>query len=170
MSYCSSCGTPLPEGARFCPSCGSPVQFVQKSTAIYDLNKEKREAVSAGRRALSSLNDARNELNKAKNWGIVDILGGGAITSIIKRSKMNDAQKYIDLAKRDLQIFSHELSDVAGLMDIEIDTNDFLSFADLFFDGFGVDFLVQDRINKARRQLDEAILRVERILRQIEIS
>ena len=34
---------------------------------------------------------------------------------------------------------------------LNIDTGDFLSFADYFFDGFVVDWVVQDRINNAKK-------------------
>ena len=37
----------------------------------YDLEKEKREAVDAGNRALRSLRAAQDNLNSAKNWGIL---------------------------------------------------------------------------------------------------
>ena len=39
----------------------------------YDLEKEKREAVDAGNRALRSLRAAQDNLNSAKNWGIWDM-------------------------------------------------------------------------------------------------
>ena len=45
----------------------------------YNHQKEIREAINAGKRAKASLNEARNKLNSAKNWGIFDILGGGLI-------------------------------------------------------------------------------------------
>ena len=41
----------------------------------YDIEKEKREAIEAGRRALSSLQTAKENLNSAKNWGLVVLLG-----------------------------------------------------------------------------------------------
>ncbi|WP_242946310.1 hypothetical protein [Anaerostipes sp. 494a] len=50
---------------------------------------------------------------------------------------------------------------------LDIETGDFLSFANWFFDGFVVDWMVQDRINQASRQVAEAIRRVEGILRQL---
>ena len=46
----------------------------------YDIEKEKREAIEAGRRALSSLRTAKENLNSAKNWGLVDMFGGGFFT------------------------------------------------------------------------------------------
>ena len=36
----------------------------------YDIEKEKREAIEAGRRALNSLQAAKENLNSAKNWGL----------------------------------------------------------------------------------------------------
>ena len=45
----------------------------------YDIEKEKREAIEAGQRALSSLRTAEENLNSAKNWGLVDMFGGGIL-------------------------------------------------------------------------------------------
>ena len=39
----------------------------------YDIEKEKREAIEAGRRALNSLRAAKENLNSAKNSGLVDM-------------------------------------------------------------------------------------------------
>ena len=51
---------------------------------------------------------------------------------------------------------------------LNINTGDFLSFADYFFDGFVVDWMVQDRINNARHQVEEAIRRTEYIINQLQ--
>ena len=40
---------------------------------VFDIEKEKREAIEAGYRALDSLHAAEKNLNSAKNWGMVDI-------------------------------------------------------------------------------------------------
>ena len=53
----------------------------------YDIEKEKREAIEAGRRALNSLRTAKENLNSAKNWGLVDMFGGGFFTTLLKHSK-----------------------------------------------------------------------------------
>lgn len=134
----------------------------------YDLQKEKREAIEAGQRALSSLYQAKENLNSAKNWGLWDMFGGGMISSLVKHSKMNRAKQDMEQAKYDLQNFSRELADVNGVYHLNIETEDFLSFADWFFDNIIIDWMIQDRINKARDQVDEAIARVEDIVRQLE--
>ena len=133
----------------------------------YDIEKEKREAVDAGNRALQSLHEAQRNLESAKNWGLWDMIGGGFISTMAKQSKMNRARENMEQAKFDLRNFSRELNDVNMVCNLNIDTGDFLSFADYFFDGLVADWLVQDRIHNARQQVDEAIRRVEQILRQL---
>ena len=71
-------------------------------------------------------------------------------------------------AKYELRNFSRELRDVSVSYHLEMETGDFLSFADWFFDSFLVDWMVQDRINKARDQVAQAIWKVENILRQLQ--
>lgn len=127
----------------------------------YDIEKEKRKAIEAGQRALSSLRTAKENLNSAKNWGLVDMFGGGFFSTMLKHSKMEQA-------KYDLRNFSRELNDVNVACNLNINTGDFLSFADYFFDGFVVDWMVQDRINNARHQVEEAIRRTEYIINQLQ--
>lgn len=134
----------------------------------FDLEKEKREAIEAGKRALCSLREAQKNLQSAKNWGIWDMLGGGFISTMAKHSKMDRAKQNMEQAKYDLKKFSKELDDVNMNYHLELQTGDFLSFADWFFDGFFVDWMVQDRINQASDQVSNAIYRVENILRQLQ--
>ena len=135
---------------------------------MYGIEKEKREAINAGNRALNSLRTAQENLNSAKNWGLVDMFGGGFFTTMLKHSKMDQARQNMEQAKYDLCNFSKELNDVNMAYDLNIDIGDFLSFADYFFDGFVVDWMVQDRINTAKCQLDEAIRRTEYIVNQLQ--
>ena len=134
----------------------------------YNVEKEKREAIEAGQRALNNLHTARENLNSAKNWGLVDMFGGGFFTTMMKQSRMDQAKRNMDLAKLALRNFSKELNDVNIDCNLNLDMGDFLTFADYFFDGFAVDWMVQDRINKARNQVEEAIQRVEHALNQLQ--
>jgi len=134
----------------------------------YDFNKEKEEAIAAGTKALQSLKRAQEQLNSARNWGIYDIIGGGFISSMIKHGKMDKAQMYMEEARYDLKKFSKELQDVDQLCTADIGSNDFLRFADCFFDGFVSDILMQSRINEARKQVDEAIMAVEFSLKRLK--
>lgn len=129
------------------------------------IDRERQEAIDAGERALDSLYGVRKELESAGNWGLLDMFGGGMFTTFVKHSKMNDAQRYMERAKRDLAAFSRELADVSETLNIN--TGDFLSLADYFFDGFLADMMVQSRIHDAQRQVDDAIYRVESILSRL---
>lgn len=137
-------------------------------TMLYDENKEKYEALRAGRRALDSLYDAKDCLNSASNWGIVDLLGGGMFSSMLKQSKVQDARRCVERAKRDLYTFSKELQDVRGMSFPDIDMDGFVSFADIFFDNFLVDMFVQNKMSQAKRQVQDAIYQVEMIVEQLE--
>lgn len=134
---------------------------------MYDESKEIREAVISGEKALVSLKDSKRYLDSARNWGVVDIFGGDLFSGLMKHSNIDKASQAMDRAKHDLRDFQQELHDVHDLPDMHIDMGDFMTFADYFFDGFIVDFMVQSKINEARQQVNNAISRVEGILRQI---
>lgn len=123
--------------------------------------REIREAIDAADNALHHLKSARTYLDKAGTWGLFDIFGGGLISGVMKHSRMADAEREIDNARYALQKFSKELRDVSGYSSIHI--NDFLTFADFFFDGFVADILVQSKIGQGKKQCDDAIRRVSDI-------
>ncbi len=127
--------------------------------------REVTEAINAADDALYHLKSARQCLNSAGNWGLLDLFGGNMITGILKHGKMANAEREIEQARYSLQKFSKELRDVQGFSSIHI--NDFLSFADFIFDGFVADVLVQSKISNAKKQCDDAIRRVEDIRKQL---
>lgn len=128
------------------------------------MRQEIMEAIEAGERALDSLRGAQKALGSAKNWGLYDLLGGGLIASLIKRDRMKDAAGLMEEARRDLRIFEKELRDVELTSGLHIETDDFLAFADFFFDGAVADFLMQTRIAETKERVDEAADRVTALL------
>ncbi|MDD6449003.1 MAG: hypothetical protein PUF78_04700 [Lachnospiraceae bacterium] len=134
---------------------------------VYDRDKEIREAVGAGERALSSLREAERQLNSAGNWGLVDIFGGNTISGLMKHMKVNNASRCVDDARRDLAVFRNELGDIRGIEGLNVDIDGFLTFADFFFDGFVADIFVQSKIREGQRQVKEAIRRVKDILQAL---
>ena len=126
-----------------------------------------KEVLKKGKKKKGS-SAAKENLNSAKNWGLVDMFGGGFFSTMLKHSKMDQAKQNMEQAKYDLRNFSRELNDVNMACNLHIDTGNFLSFADYFFDGFVVDWMVQDRINNAKRQVEEAIRRTESIVNQLQ--
>ena len=131
------------------------------------MRREIKEAIRAGERALRSLQEAQGKLNSAKNWGFVDMFGGGFITSLFKHGTIQEASQCVERAKSDLNILQRELTDVHILMDFRVEIGQFLTFADFFFDGIIVDYFTQEKINDARTQVDDAIYQVEKILTRL---
>jgi hypothetical protein len=132
-----------------------------------DVRTEIDEAIYAGERAVRSLHAAEEELTSAKNWSIFDLIGGGLISSIVKHSKMDKASESISLAKRNLRTFENELKDISVYKNINIETGDFLYFADVFLDSFIADWMVHDKINETLDQIQTAIDRTNAVLRDL---
>ena len=130
------------------------------SDGNYLQRKEVREALAAGQEALGYL-------NSAGNWGLVDLFGGGLLSTFVKHAKMNDAEELVQQARGALRRFQKELMDVDNVPEFHIETGDFIAFADYFFDGLIADWLVQSRISDAKQQVDHAIRKVNDILGQL---
>ena len=136
----------------------------------YNREKEVIEAIAAGERALASLRRAKDDLDSARGWGMLDMFGGNLITGFIKHSKIRDASRLVEDARRDLSAFQDELRDIQDLRGLDINIGDFLTFADFFWDGFLADIMVQSRINDARRKIADAINRTESVVRKLRGS
>lgn len=124
---------------------------------VYDQEREIKEAIYAIDTTLGYLNEAKGYLNSASNWGIFDMLGGGFFSTMIKRGKMNDANRCLEKAKRSVINTKKELNDINQTIDVDLEIDGFLSFADYFFDGLVADWMVQSKINSAQKQVDQAI-------------
>ena len=133
------------------------------------VKQELRQAESAGERALESLYILRDTLNSAKNWGLLDLFGGGAFTGLIKHSKMETAAGLITRAKKDLESFQKELKDVPVSLDLRMEIGSFLSFADFFFDDPVSDYLVYSRIQNTREDVEDGIQLVEELLEKLTL-
>ena len=124
---------------------------------------EIQEAIDAADRALRSLERARDSLHSAKGWGVFDMLGGGFISTWVKHSNMNEAEKSLADVQAALREFRKELDDVDEMIDLSFNNADLLTFADYFMDGLFADFLMQGRINDAIGNVDNTIDQVTAI-------
>lgn len=130
--------------------------------------KELREAIHVGETVVSALQQAENSMNSARNWGTFDMLGGGMIATAIKRSNMNDGNSYIHEAQKRMRRFEKELKDVQYYsQDLKVETGSLLTFADYFFDGLIVDWLVQNKIVNSLNEISNQIRSVNSILNQL---
>ena len=134
-----------------------------RKTNMKDQKTEIKEAMDAADEALDCLRRAQDRLASAKNWGILDILGGGLISTFMKQNRMSEANDELASARDALKNFASELKDVSDVNLDNIEVNDFLSFADYFFDGAIADWMIQSRISDARDQVRRAIDQIETI-------
>ena len=130
--------------------------------------KEIREAIVAGERALKSLYKAKEKLQKAGNWGLFDMFGGNTFSGLMKHGRISEAKRCIEEANRNLRVFQKELRDVNVALDLQIDIGGLLSAFDFLFDGLIADAMVQSKINKAKDGVNRAIPQVERALSKLK--
>ncbi len=107
------------------------------------------EAIKAGEEALKAIENTIRELESAEGWGVVDILGGGLLTTAVKYSHVDEAGRYAEEAQRTLGKFKREMSDITMITGTEIAIGAFETFADYFFDGLIFDWVVQSEIGKS---------------------
>jgi hypothetical protein len=133
-----------------------------------DRATEVREAIDAADAALKHLGNAADMLDDAGRWGIVDMIGGGLITTMLKHRKISDAQDEIDETKRALRIFVKELDDVDEVTGLNVELGSGLQFADIFFDGVLADWIAQNKIDRAKQQVADAMRQVYAVRSQLE--
>lgn len=133
-----------------------------------DRKIEIKEAMDAADEALDCLRRAQDRLNSAGNWGILDILGGGFISTFMKQNRMSEANDEMSRARDALKNFANELKDVSDVNLNNIEVNDFLSFADYFFDGAIADWMMQSRISDSKYQVRKAIDQIEAIRNNLQ--
>lgn len=125
--------------------------------------QEIHEAIHAADDALIALRSAEESLAMASGLGIWDMLGGGFFSSLIKHSKIDQAQREIENARAALRRFRSELADLNQAADFDLDVSGFLRLADYCFDDIFSDLMVQSRIRRGRRQVQQAIAQIEEI-------
>ena len=133
-----------------------------------DDRREVAEAVAAGRRALTSLETAADALGSASNWGLFDILAGGIISSLVKRSRLDDAEEALERARADLYAFTREVRDVRGIEELRVDVGGVASALDVLVDNPFVDLYVQKKISDAEESVGVAIAATKTVLARLE--
>ena len=129
---------------------GETEALLQLEEKMYQIEAEMREikeAIAAGKKALSTVEDALDSLDSADGWATWDTFGGGGLfTDIIKHDHLDEAQAKINTLQVELRKFKTELADVKIHADIQVQIEEFLKFADFFFDGLFSNWAVMDEI------------------------
>jgi hypothetical protein len=129
--------------------------------------KEIKEAISAGRSVISTLENAMSSLDSAGGWGVWDMLGGGLISDLAKHSHIDNAKYEAERAQTLLRRFRTELADVKISDDICFETGGFAKFADFFFDGLIADWFMQSKIQNSHESVSRVRSQVQSVLNKL---
>jgi hypothetical protein len=137
--------------------------------------KELSEAIQAGKEVLAGLKQVMEALKSAENWGTWDLLGGGILSTAVKHNRIDKARQDIYELQAQISQFQQELADVRERIELKIDIGAFETFADFFFDGLIVDWVVQSRIvaslertKDARDMFSQAVTELEDLKRKVQ--
>ncbi len=125
------------------------------------------QALRTGSEALTELDNIISALNEAGNWGALDLLGGGIISTAFKHSSIDDAKASVHKTQQLIRRFQIELVSVQDIVPIDINIGSFWTFADYFFDGLIADWVVLSKLENSYKNAREAKRQLENILRSL---
>lgn len=129
---------------------------------------EINEAIEAGRNAQMRLRQIQETLRSAKGWGIYDLLGGGLISGMMKRIRMEKAQQQIEELRGSLERFNSELKDVQVQCNTSAELSAWLSITDLVLDDPLSDWLSLSELKDAKAEIDRTEKEVTALLARLE--
>lgn len=132
-------------------------------------SREIAEAQWALSRCIRLLDDAAADMKSAKNWGLWDLVGGGAVSSIFKRSKINSGNRSLEELSYALSDLKKELGELNVYSPALIPDRLFDRTFDILFDNIFTDFRVQGELKRNLAQLSRLradLEQIERILQQ----
>lgn len=144
------------------------LKLEERGAFLESQKKELREAISAGNAALSTTQQVLSSLDSAEGWGTWDLFGGGLIADLAKHSHLDEAQSSIEYLQSQLRQFKTELADVTIQADMQVNVDGFLRFADYFFDGLFVDWMVMDQISQSQSQVQHTRNQIEQVLSRLD--
>lgn len=133
------------------------------------LSLEVRDSLrTTATEALELLAVAQQKLQKASNWGLADLLlGGGAIISLVKHSRVDEAMGALRAARPSLQKLSQEVGALQGVALPKVEISELLRGFDIFLDNPISDFMVQKKIKNARVQVEQLMQEISALLEQL---
>ncbi|MDU5806457.1 MAG: hypothetical protein E6Z55_03185 [Peptoniphilus harei] len=126
------------------------------------------------REARESLVDLKNEIDKtikmtesASRWGIFDLFADSGLVGLVKRGKIKDINRNLELVRDKLVVAKKELNDIRIDLDEEIPDSTYDFFVDIIFDNIFTDLRVNREIKEIREKLEDLGDRVDELLKKI---
>lgn len=132
---------------------------------------EVDEAIAAAEEAKQALAILDDLLGSASAWSTYDtFFGGGAISSAVKHSRLDEAAQAANAADHALARLRTELTDIPGATAAlpGLNIEELTRFVDIWLDNIFTDVAVMNRINSAKENVRGAVLRVDQILTRLD--
>ena len=153
---------------------GAAEQVMQIEAKLYQVECQKKEideAILAGKQALNTVNEVLDSLDDAEGWATWDTFGGGGfLTDMMKHDHLDDAQAQINQLQVELRNLKTELADVEVHADIQVQIEEFLKFADYFFDGLFADWTVMDKIDESIEEVSHTKSEILAVIGKLELK
>ena len=120
--------------------------FAQEDKALMANELQINQAINLTDQLISELDQAERQLSSARNWGFLDVLGGGLIVDLIKHSKLSNAKVSMERVNYLLQELRRVLGGISMAGDYSMNVGGFETFADFFFDSGIVDVYMTAKI------------------------
>ena len=104
------------------------------------------QALNLTNQLIAELDQAERQLSSARNWGFLDVLGGGLITDLIKHSKLSNAKVSMERVNYLMQELRRVLGGISLPGDYSMNVGGIATFADFFFDSGIVDVYMTAKI------------------------
>lgn len=118
-----------------------------------DKRKELLEAKTAARDVVARIDHALSKLENASAWSWLDLLGGGFLSSLIKREQIQRANQNIDEVRQAMTRLNRELEDIHMRLPDTISDTLSDSVLDVWFDNIFTDVRVQGEIKDTLKAL-----------------
>ena len=156
-------GTDDPRGRRL-------LELAEERGRLTGEAHEVAEALVAATAARDALAAVQASLDSASGWSTYDtFFGGGALSSVIKHSRLDEAARQAAHADRALLALRTELADVGGVASTapQLVIDGLTRFVDVWFDNVFTDFAVRGRIKQAQENVGYSTRAVRQVARQL---
>lgn len=127
--------------------------------------REIREAIEAGEALKKGFLCILENLEKADDLGIIDVLENGLLVSDCGHEAVKNTNEQLVLIQQNIRKYHIEVLDVLGVCDVSIDTERLLMFSDCYLERVMAGSIVSEKIasgmdliNEMVRHMEESIL------------
>ena len=134
------------------------------------MSAEFKDLIGMLRLARGYLLRAREKLDAASTFSIIDIFLGGLpslVADVFEYSAFSEAKRYVEMAVKVIEEVRQRLLTIPQLTPILNDTT-LWAILDIGFDNFFIDLLRHMKIEEAKDKVDEMIREVDRLIFRLE--